>query len=735
MLQTAKISRGETVSVVVGQGGTPAAFNTEPVATQGQDTSIAFAESSVTASGGGFGGSRGWNKVYSLGGVGGSGGGGGGGGCQGGPDCGTDTSGGAGSGLQGSSGGEGYRKTSDAMQSSAGAGGGGFGQAGTAGANCLAGNGGDGYALPFAPIMSSLVAGGGAGALTVYTNCPNPMFGINGMGQSSYGGGGQAGCGNGGQPDFCSAQAGMAGVAFINFSFACPAGSGAAPGFFSASPCSPCLPGSFSFGTPFCLPCPAGRFSTLANSSSCDECPLHTYNPDQGSSNSSACLPCPSGTCTSKSGSSNVSACHMCPLPSPTPPNATIDALQISPAAALWILGSAAASSGHVPRVLELVQFMSIYCTSLAPQQQSSISAFQIGSMTGALAATKQEFCAVCPGQCLQPLVMVVPTFALLSSLAFVTFVSYVLIRRNSAAAPGSAEDRLLAEDPALSAESRFISRPQKIAHVVVQYYRNFIETCSSYVIMPVMFVFVLNAWPSSFSTAEMWDRVMIISLPITALMFRSFVIFKRFVHVTFDDQKLMCVNSTCYCCIATTLSVYFMLNRDEKSANSNSTFSSDLLPQYIVLALLTVQLIAHVFIRRRATGPFVFYNTRLPWQMHSTRESAYSTSANRSREATRYPFTASAVEFAVANYLVLSQIAMVATGLISSFAPFSSGPRNHDASVVIGIIPLCISGVLLLRAVLHFTIFLWRACISKKSKHPEHKLHSFRSSSRNSRY
>lgn len=124
----------------------------------------------------------------------------------------------------------------------------------------------------------------------------------------------------------------------------------------------------------------------------------------------------------------------------------------------------------------------------------------------------------MCPGQCLQPLVMVVPTFALLSSLAFVTLVSYVLIQHTSAAAPVSAEVRLLEEEPASSAEHRFAILPQKVAHIGVRYYRNFIETCSAYVIKPVMFVFVLNVWPLSFSAGEIWDRVMIISHPITAL-------------------------------------------------------------------------------------------------------------------------------------------------------------------------------------------------------------------------
>ena len=77
----------------------------------------------------------------------------------------------------------------------------------------------------------------------------------------------------------------------------------------------------------------------------------------------------------------------------------------------------------------------------------------------------------------------------------------------------------------------------------------------------------------------------------------------------------------------------------------------------------------------------------------------------------------------------------MVAAGLMSTFAPLSSGPRSHEASVTIGNIPLFISGVLLLRAGLHFTIFVWRTCIVKQSKHPQLQLHSLRGNSRNLRY
>jgi hypothetical protein len=175
------------------------------------------------------------------------------------------------------------------------------------------------------------------------------------------------------------------------------------------------------------------------------------------------------------------------------------------------------------------------------------------------LAATKQEYCGVCPGQCLQPLATLMPTFALSSSLAIVTLVSHALIRRTSAAALVSAADRLVASDSeqAVAAERRFATLQQKEVSVGIEHYRNFIESCSSYVIMPVTFVFALNARPSAFSSAEMWDRVMIVTLPNIALVFRLFVLFKRVVRVTGSDQRPMLVNSTCYCCVATTLSVF----------------------------------------------------------------------------------------------------------------------------------------------------------------------------------
>jgi hypothetical protein len=722
-VQTVQISMEQSISVVVGLGGTPAAFLSAPTATQGQDTSLTFSGTSVIAQGGGFGGSRGWNSVNCIGGTGGCGGGGGGGGCDNSFTCGApSTAGGSGSNLQGYSGGEGYKNNQDgkgdALCQSAGAGGGGFGQAGTAASSCSGGNGGNGFQLPFAPIMSSWVAGGGAGALTCYSQCSNPMFGTNGLGQRSFGGGGQGGCGssNGGSPPAeCNPQPGSTGVAFIKFAFTCPAGFGAVSGFFSASPCAPCLPGSFSSEMMFCLPCPTGQFSNLTNASVCLDCPAHTYNPIEGSDSISACLPCPNGTCTSTSGSTNASACEPCPLPA-TNAATSLDAPSLVP---LWIVGSAAASSGHFPRVLELVQFLSIYCTTLASQQQQTITAFQIGSFTGALVTSRQEYCGICPGYCLQPLVLVMPTFALLSSLSVIMSVTHVCIRRAAAKATISATDHLLAGESAVVAPvamHRPITLRQKLVDFAIRYYRNLIEMSSSYVLIPAMFVFVLNAWPSSFFEAGVWDRVMTVMIPVLALYFRAFVILKQFVDLTSDDQKQLFVSSACYCCIAVTLGAFFMLNRDALYANPNSPFPSHVLPQCIVLALLIIQLIAHTIIRHKSTKPSALATVQLPWRVPG-----YDSSSTSSRVAVRMMRFArcaaitSAAQFLINNYLALSQIAMVTAGLISSFAPWSSGSRSYAASVAIGSIPLVISGVLLLRAAARCMGCALHACCGRK--------------------
>ncbi len=60
-------------------------------------------------------------------------------------------------------------------------------------------------------------------------------------------------------------------------------------------------------------------------------------------------------------------------------------------------------------------------------------------------------------------------------------------------------------------------------------------------------------------------------------LTFRSFIIFKRFVHVTFDGQKLTCVDNTCYCCIATILNsrVCVFARRQPLSRGDQAPFCS----------------------------------------------------------------------------------------------------------------------------------------------------------------
>jgi hypothetical protein len=106
----------------------------------------------------------------------------------------------------------------------------------------------------------------------------------------------------------------------------------------------------------------------------------------------------------------------------------------------------AAATSGHVPRALELVQFLSIYCSLLSSQQQSRVSEFQVASFTQ-LAMSKQEYCRVCPGSCMQPSVLLLPTFALVMCI-FAVGTAVAAYDAYNARNPGSsmpaAHDRLL---------------------------------------------------------------------------------------------------------------------------------------------------------------------------------------------------------------------------------------------------------------------------------------------------
>jgi hypothetical protein len=401
----------------------------------------------------------------------------------------------------------------------------------------------------------------------------------------------------------------------------------------------------------------------------------------------------------------------------------------------LWINAGAAVTAGHVPRVLELVQFLSIFCTSLSSQQQARVDEFQITSFTGAV-SSKAEYCRICPGYCIDPVVLVMPTFALVSSLAALSIIMLVFdrSRRRDSAVSSSVQDHLLAADAASGTSSARLhsSLRQSIAAICIRYSRSFLETASSYVLMPSVFVFVLNVWPASFAQATTSDRAMIAMVPIVVVMFRSLVIHKRLVDLTLGDQKQLFVSSVCNCGIAAVLAAYFLRDKDARVANPS--FQSDATPQYIVLALLTVQLMAHTVIRRTAIETSLFDNTDWPWESspHQASTAVFSFSELRSRlvigsvRNSALSASASAAKFFLLNYLIMSQMAMVVAGIASS-SVVSSWALNLS-SVAIGAIPLIISSVLLLRSLYRTVRFVW-LYLSRKLCKRQHIAHSLQGS------
>lgn len=554
---------------------------------------------------------------------------------------------------------------SNAACGSGGAGGGGFGQAGTNAGSCLAGNGGDGYELPFAPIMPEYVAGGGAGGLTCYSICPNPMFGKDGSGQNGYGGGGRAGCGYGQDAppvSICNAQAGRAGAVFISFNFICPAGTRQVvhSGWFSGSPC---------------------------------EAVNATFPPPSTS----------------------------------LPPLVPSSIAPFTPASLIpsYISAAAVATSGHMPRALELVQFLSIYCTSLSSQQQTRISEFQVASFTH-IAMSKAGDCHVCPGFCTSPLVLVLPTFTLVGCL--VTLSVLVLAHDaykacNTDRFATLMQGRLLeaSDEPSAAAADGRSSLLRVIASFCVRYLRGLIETASAYVVIPCTFVFVLNLRPSSFAQADASDRAMIVILPVLTLLLRALVVCQRVVPLTPADQKQLYVCSLCSCCIAAVLSVQFNLASGDGRSSSPS-FATELRPQYIVLALLVVQIIAQSVIRLRATEASIFDNTDWPWSpaRSTTTSAVFSFDELPTRmvlgsiRGASSSAATSVAKFIVLNYVALSQMSMVVAGLASAGATSAVGVET--SSIVIGIIPLISSGALLLFNVVKFMLFLRQKWLKKQN-------------------
>jgi hypothetical protein len=386
---------------------------------------------------------------------------------------------------------------------------------------------------------------------------------------------------------------------------------------------------------------------------------------------------------------------------------------------------AATATSGHLPRALELVQFLSIYCTSLSSRQQSRVSEFQVASFTQ-LAMSKQEYCRVCPGSCMQPSVVLLPTFVLISCLfaaGLVVAVFDAYHARNAGSVVSPVQDRLLeagAASSAAAADGRSSLR-RAVAAFCVRYFRGLIDTSSSYALMPCTFVFVLNVRPSSYDQADSLQRAMIVMLPVMTLMLRALVIRQRVVLLTTADQRQLFAGSVSSCLIAAVLSAYF--ERADGAHQSSPSFASQTTPQYIVLALLAVQIIAQTVIRLKATEESFFDNTDWPWS--SARAQAFSAVFTFDELVTRLVVGSmksasstaaiAAFKFMLLNHVPLSQMAMVVAGLASSGA--ASPPSIEASSVVIGCIPLVTSGALLLHNVLKLVAFLRRKWCGRREQ------------------
>jgi hypothetical protein len=378
----------------------------------------------------------------------------------------------------------------------------------------------------------------------------------------------------------------------------------------------------------------------------------------------------------------------------------------------------AAATSGHLPRALELVQFLSIYCTLLSSRQQTRVSDFQVASLTH-LAMSKQEYCKVCPGFCMQPSVLLLPTLVLVVCL-FAAGAAVAACDAYNARKPGSSvpavQDRLLEAGAASSSAAAVNGRSslrRAVAAFCVRYFRSLMETCSSYVIMPCTFVFVLNLRPSSFDQTDSSQRAMIVALPVVMLLLRALVIRRRVVQLTAADQRQLYVGSACSFLIAAVVSVYF--ERADDAYQSSLSFASQTTPQGIVLALLAVQVIAQTVIRFKATEESFFDNSDWPWSSAGAQASSavftFDELATRlvlgSVKSASSTAAIASAKFILLNHVPLSQMAMVVAGLASSEA--ASPPSIEASSVVIGCIPLVTSGALLLHNVVKLVAFLRR--------------------------
>jgi hypothetical protein len=321
-----------------------------------------------------------------------------------------------------------------------------------------------------------------------------------------------------------------------------------------------------------------------------------------------------------------------------------------------------------------------------------------------------------------QPLVLVVPTFGVVASLFVVGLVlvihdAYYSSSNSKIVSPGKScllETSTALIERSLTSSSDRPSLRKTVTMFCLRYMRGFLETCSSYMLMPCTFVFVLNVRTSSFVQADSSERAMIVMIPVIMLLFRALVIRQRIVNLTFSDQKLLCASSACSCAIAVVLSVSF------NESQSNPTLAPNTSPQYTVLALLAFQLLLHTFIRMRATEVSFFDNTDWPWSKASSRAfpEVFSFSELHVRlvmGSIRRVSCTSAIavaKFLLLNYMTLSQMTMVSIGLASSRP--SSSLSIQTSSTLIGAIPLITSGVLLLYNMAKLTKFVFEKCVQK---------------------
>ena len=167
-----------------------------------------------------------------------------------------------------------------------------------------------------------------------------------------------------------------------------------------------------------------------------------------------------------------------------------------------------------------------------------------------------------------------------------------------------------------------------RISAFCIRFLRGVAEACSSYVLLPTVFVFVVDVWPSSFSQASTLQRVIIIAMPVVALLLRVFVIRRRFVELPHNDHVVLYVQSIINCSVSggVVCSKHHQLQRiscsgclfyqkDRDWRQEISSFMPNMAPQYFVFALFSIQLISlKTIIRRKSTEPSLPVDMKWPW-------------------------------------------------------------------------------------------------------------------------